>query len=177
MLRIFEKVIGMLKAYMRSSSLSLVVFMLAATTHAEQNLEVKILDRQDNAQNYTYVVPSYSTSTTSANAYCSSTVNCNASSNTNTISTANYAGSYEVRGATLSLQLPDGRIAVVNCSAKINWTEWTNPNVYRSCRVPLVTIIQADFDGDKAKLKWPVSIDGKKLQTETYKILGVIDKP
>jgi hypothetical protein len=36
---------------------------------------------------------------------------------------------------------------------------------------------QAEFDGDKAKLKWPVSIDGRKMQSETYKILAVLDKP
>jgi hypothetical protein len=30
--------------------------------------------------------------------------------------------------------------------------------------------------GDKAKLKWPVSIDGKKMATETYKILDVLGK-
>jgi len=34
--------------------------------------------------------------------------------------------------------------------------------------------IQAEFDGDKAKLKWSVSIDGKKLESETYKIVGVM---
>jgi hypothetical protein len=33
-----------------------------------------------------------------------------------------------------------------------------------------------DFKGDKAKLKWPVSIDGKKMEAETYKTLGVLDK-
>ena len=36
--------------------------------------------------------------------------------------------------------------------------------------------IQVEFSGDKAKMIWPVSIDGKKLQSETYKILGVLDK-
>lgn len=25
-------------------------------------------------------------------------------------------------------------------------------------------------------LKWPVSIDGKKIESETYKILGILDK-
>ena len=35
------------------------------------------------------------------------------------------AGSYQVRGATLALQLPDGRVAVVNCDSKTNWTEWS----------------------------------------------------
>jgi hypothetical protein len=82
-----------------------------------------------------------------------------------------------VQGATLSLQLPDGRIAVVNCKGKFNWSDWSNPNMYRSCRVPLVADVQAEFDGDKAKLKWSVSIDGKKMESETYKILAVLDKP
>jgi hypothetical protein len=40
-----------------------------------------------------------------------------------------------------------------------------------------VDSIEADFKGDNAKLVWSVSIDGKKMQTETYKILGVLDKP
>jgi hypothetical protein len=47
----------------------------------------------------------------------------------------------------------------------------------RSCRTPLVDDIQVDFNGDKAKLIWSVSLDGKKMQSETYKILGVLDKP
>jgi hypothetical protein len=34
-----------------------------------------------------------------------------------------------------------------------------------------------EFSEDKAKLKWPVSIDGKKIESETYKILGILDKP
>jgi len=40
----------------------------------------------------------------------------------------------------------------------------------------LVNNIEAEFDGDKAKLKWSVSIDGKKMQSETYTILAVLDK-
>jgi hypothetical protein len=40
--------------------------------------------------------------------------------------------------------------------------------------MPLVDDVQAEFDGDKAKLKWPVSLDGKKLESETYKILAVL---
>jgi hypothetical protein len=39
-----------------------------------------------------------------------------------------------------------------------------------------VNNIQVQFHGDKAKLRWPVSIDGKKLESETYKILAVLDK-
>jgi hypothetical protein len=81
-----------------------------------------------------------------------------------------------VTGATLSLQLRDGRVAVVNCASKLNWTEW-NMNAYRSCRVPLVNTIRAEFDGDHAKLKWSVSLDGRKMESETYKILAVLEKP
>ena len=37
--------------------------------------------------------------------------------------------------------------------------------------------IEAEFKGDSAKLIWPVSLDGKKMQSETYKILGILDEP
>jgi len=40
--------------------------------------------------------------------------------------------------------------------------------------MPLVDDIEAEFNGDKAKLKWVVSIDGKKMESETYKILPVL---
>jgi hypothetical protein len=42
--------------------------------------------------------------------------------------------------------------------------------------MPIVDELQVEFSGDSAKLKWPVSIDGKKLESETYKILGILDK-
>ena len=47
----------------------------------------------------------------------------------------------------------------------------------RSCRIPLVDEIQAEFHGDNAKLEWPVSLDGKKMQSETYKIVAILGKP
>jgi len=43
--------------------------------------------------------------------------------------------------------------------------------------MPLVDTIQADFHGDNAKLEWVVSLDGKKTQSETYKIIAILDKP
>jgi hypothetical protein len=46
----------------------------------------------------------------------------------------------------------------------------------RSCRVPFVSDIEAEFDGKSAKLKWPVSIDGKKMDSETYRIIAVLGK-
>jgi hypothetical protein len=52
-----------------------------------------------------------------------------------------------------------GRAAVVNCE-----------------RIRVVESIPAELRGDKAKLVWVVSLDGKKTQSETYKVLAVLDK-
>lgn len=41
---------------------------------------------------------------------------------------------------------------------------------------PMVDDIKAEFKDDNAKLFWPVSIDGKKLESETYKIIGVVER-
>jgi hypothetical protein len=65
--------------------------------------------------------------------------------------------SYDVRGAMLSLQLPDGRIAVVNCTSKTKWTDLHHPDqLTRSCRIPPdnTATLQAKFDGAEAKLSW-----------------------
>jgi hypothetical protein len=43
--------------------------------------------------------------------------------------------------------------------------------------MPLVDNMPAEFKGDNAKLVWVVSLDGKKMQSETYKVLAVMDKP
>jgi hypothetical protein len=84
--------------------------------------------------------------------------------------------SYHVRGATFTLQLPDRRVVVVNCESKFQ-ERFAGAGNHRSCRIPLVDEINADFHGDKAKLEWVVSLDGKKTQSETYKILAILGKP
>ena|SRR6201996_2675174 len=145
-----------------------------------QKLDVKIVDRQDNETEYTYIVPGHFSSQSNAYANCNGSdnfVNCNGSSTTNGYSTPAHQVSYHVRGATFSLLLPDGRIAVVNCESKFAEHFAGPAGNHRSCRKPLVENIQADFHGDKAKLEWVVSLDGKKTQSETYKILAVLDKP
>ena len=85
--------------------------------------------------------------------------------------------SFKVHGATFTLQLPDGRLAIVNCESKFAEHMAGRVGNRRSCRTPLVDSIEADFNGDNAKLIWPVSLDGKKMQSETYKILGILDRP
>ena len=143
-------------------------------------LVVTIIDHQNNSGSYTYVVPGYSNAHSSTNVSCNDlgdNVNCTGITRSEGTSTPALIRSYKVTGATLSLQLPDGRVAVVNCESKLNWTEWKLNQVYRSCRVPLVNGVHAQFDSDKAKIFWSVSIDGKKMESETYKIVAVLDKP
>jgi hypothetical protein len=155
------------------------LFLSSASFASAQKLDVKIVDRQDNETDYTYVVPGHFSSQANSSVNCSNSfnsVNCNGTTTTNGSSTPAHQVSYHVRGATFSLQLPDGRMAVVNCESKFAERMAGPAGNHRSCRVPLVDDIKAEFKGDKAKLVWVVSLDGKKMQSETYKVLAVLGK-
>jgi hypothetical protein len=156
------------------------VFVVSASASAfAQKLSVKIIARQDNETEYTYVVAGYSSSNSNTNVNCSgdsSNVNCNGSTRTTGTNTPAQQVAFRVRGATYSLLLPDGRVAVVNCESKFKERMAGPQGNRRSCRMPLVDDIEAEFNGDKAKLKWNVSLDGKKIASETYKILAVLSK-
>ena len=140
----------------------------------------RCVDRKDNETDYSYVVPSsfssYSNSTASCNGNPDNVI-CSGSTTTNGFGTPAHHVSYQVQGATFPLQLPDGRAAVVNCRSKFAERMAGPSGNHRSCRVPLVDNIEADFHGDNAKLEWVVSLDGKKKQSETYKVLAILDKP
>jgi hypothetical protein len=161
--------------------LVILVFVLSAVAPAfGQKLSVKIINREENETEYTYVVPGYLSSNSNTSVNCSaggSSVNCNGTTNTTGTITPAHEVSFHVRGATYSLQLPDGRVAVVNCESKFAEHMAGHAGNHRSCRMPLVDDIEAEFNGDKAKLKWNVSLDGKKSESETYKILAVLAKP
>jgi hypothetical protein len=156
------------------------LILVSAAPASAQTLFVKIIDRQDHDTDYTYIVPGHLISNSTAYVNCNggiNSVNCNGSSTTTGSSTAAHQGSYHVRGATFSLLLPDGRGAVVNCDSKFA-EHFAGPRGnHRGCRMPLVDNIQAEFHGDNAKLIWVVSLDGKKMQSETYKVLAILDKP
>jgi len=124
-------------------------------------MEVTVIDRQDSETEYTYQ-PGIHSGSTAVNA-------------TTTAKPAKST-SFQVSGATLSLQLPDGRVAVVNCDSKFQ-AHLAGQTDRRSCRKPPIDEIKADFKGSNAKLSWPISVDGKKVESETYRILGVIPKP
>jgi hypothetical protein len=136
-------------------ALAVFLLILGFTSLAPaQKLKVKVVNREDQDNSYDY-----------AGVY--------------TIggSTTETATTFHVTGATLTLQLPDGRRAVVNCASKFAEHFAGVAGNRRSCHVPLIDDIEAEFHGDSAKLSWNVSIDGKKSQSETYKILGVLAKP
>jgi hypothetical protein len=156
-----------------------VVIVLGICTFAcsAQKMNVKIIQRQNNETGYSNFIPGHSSSSSNTNVNCygdSTNVNCSGTTTTNGYSTAPKEVSYSVTGATFSLLLPDGRVAVVNCVSKYSPRgDYVNR---RGCRMPLVDEIQVEFKGKNAKLIWPVSLDGKKLESETYKILAVNDK-
>jgi hypothetical protein len=157
-----------------------VLLIVFSTSALAQRFDVKIIDRQDNETNYTYVVPGHFSSQSNSNVNCNgldTNVYCNGSSTTNGYGTPAQQVSYNVRGATFTLLLPDGRSTVVNCESKFAEHMAGPAGNHRSCRKPLIDNIQAEFHGDKAKLMWVVSLDGKKMQSETYKVLAVFDKP
>jgi hypothetical protein len=144
---------------------------------AAQKLQVKIINRQDSETDYWYVVPGYAYSNSNASVNCIgdlNTTNCNGSGRTTTTNVPGQQVSYHVRGATFTLKLPDGRVAVVNCESKFAERMAGPRGNRRSCRMPIVDDVNAEFKGDKAKLEWPVSLDGKKMASETYKIVAVL---
>ena len=165
---------------MKKTAALVLTILVCATSASAQKLAVKIIDRQDNDTDYTYVVPArwFSNSNTNVNCGGSDTnVNCNGSTNATGTITPAHQVPYHVRGATYTLQLPDGRAAVVNCESKFAEHFAGHAGNHRSCRMPLVENIEAEFHGDKAKLIWVVSLDGKKMESETYKVLAILDKP
>jgi len=153
--------------------------LVCAIPASAQKLSVKIIDHQEHDSNYNYFVPGHSYSNSNANVNCNggdNYANCTGTGTTSTTSTPAQHGSFSVRGATFSLLLPDGRIAVVNCDIKFAEHFAGAAGNHRNCRQPIVDNIQADFHGGSAKLEWVVSLDGKKTESETYKVLGILDK-
>ena len=126
-------------------ALAVILLSVCSPVALAQRVPVKVLDRQDSARDYSYAFANDS--------YL-------------------VAQNMTLRGATLTLQLANGDRAVVNCTSKFQ-ERFAGPGNVRSCRVPLVDEFEAEFKGDKAKLYWPTSLDGKKTESETYKIIAV----
>lgn len=126
------------------------LLLTSVASASAQKLNVKIIERHDSEDEYDYAA---------------------------VYENVAVGKTFKVHGATFTLLLPDGRLAVVNCESKFAEHMAGRAGNRRSCRMPVVDDIQADFKGDKAKLIWPVSLDGKTLRSETYSILGILEKP
>jgi hypothetical protein len=126
------------------------LIMLSVLPAYAQKLDVKVVNRQDQEDSYDYAA---------------------------VYNNVAVGKTFKVHGATFTLLVPDGRLVIVNCESKFAEHMAGRAGNHRSCRMPLVENIQVEFKGDKAKLMWPVSLDGKKIESETYKILGIMDKP
>jgi hypothetical protein len=154
------------------------LLVFASMLSATEKIRVKIIDRRDSENAYSYSAPQEVQSNSRTDVNCATypnSANCSATTNTTGTITPPRQISYSVHGATFSLLLVDGRIVVVNCDSKYKLRgDHINR---RSCRTPLVDEIEVEFSKDNAKLYWPVSIDGRKIESETYKIIGVINKP
>lgn len=143
--------------------------LLLGTPARATRIGVQIIERRESNTEFTVSYPGYAQSNCSISAYSNQAhVDC---SQTNAPASV---AAYHVQGFLLTLRLPDNRLVLVTCEKKANWSEW-NTNWYRSCRHPLTDAVEADFAGDNAKLEWSVSLDGKKKQRETYKIIAVLD--
>lgn len=157
--------------------MAIVCLGTCATAVCAQKLEVSILNRQDSDINYFAVIPGHSTAAAdNHNPYCSLDPNpaeCSPATSGNALLSSQGEVTYNVVGTTLSLLLPDGRVALVNCVNR--YSPRGNYINRRSCGMPLVERVQAEFSGKTAKLKWPIGADGK-TESATYKLLALLEK-
>jgi hypothetical protein len=161
----------MSKAHWLGLVVAFVGSLSCVSTLSAQKLEATVLYRQNSDNDYRAVVPGYSKASPEGYVDCAGdTTNpeCFATTRSNPGEV-----SYTVVGTTVSLLLPDGKVAVVNCVNK--HSAYGNSLSRRSCGMPLVEHVQAEFKGNTAKLKWPVG-PAAKIESETYKIVALLDK-
>jgi hypothetical protein len=150
------------------------LFSLAASlpSASAEKLQVNVLYRQDSDVMYHAVVPGYSGPNADITGACTldpDPANCPAPQQ------ASNEPIYTLVGTTLSLGLPDGRIAVVNC---VNRHSANGNFVNRhSCGMPLGERAEAEFTGQSAKLSWTLGSNNNKTASETYKVVAVLAKP
>ena len=154
-------------------------FLLIATSVQSvraQKFEATVLYRQTSDSNYFAVIPGYTSTPDEGGTDCSLeplSEACAAPSRTNGAIASQGEVAYNLVGTTLSLLLPDGRVALVNCVNK--YSSKGNYINRRICEMPLVEHVEAELNGKSAKLKWPVGADGK-IEAETYRIVTIFDK-
>jgi hypothetical protein len=153
----------------------LAVLTLATCTPPSpaQKLEATVLYRQDSDINYFAVIPGYSSHVAEDSSTCTLDPDPAVCSGQNQLLSAQGEVTYNVVGTTVSLLLPDGRIALLNCVNK--YSARGNYVSRRSCGMPMSEHVQAEINGKTAKLRWTVGADNKN-ESETYKVLALLDK-
>jgi hypothetical protein len=152
------------------AALSLVYSVGSASA---QKIDVSVLYRQDSDNRYIAIIPGYTGPEADITGACMldpDPANCPRVDATMT----DGSPTYMLVGTTLSLLLPDGRIALVNCQNRFS-SKGTYIN-RRSCGMPMVQHVQAEFVGQSAKLEWPVGTDSRKTESETYKVVALLAK-
>lgn len=127
---------------------------------ADERVEVRIVNVEVTTHGY---------STAAAVSARSRTSCTGASCATQTRGSVRPGASYELDGAVLTLQLPDGRTVVVYCTppGRFVFTQ-------RSCRYPRSETAQAELKRKKIELFWTVAtLDGREAVSETYEVLSV----
>jgi len=142
-------------------------------TVSAQKFDATVLYRQNSDSGYSALIPGYSNP---ASPDCAADVGNPACYNPTQVeqtgSTPNPV-SYNVIGTTLSLLLPDGKIAVLNC---INKYSSRGNYISRGCGMPRVEHVQAEFKGKSARLQWPIASEGKRTESEKYTVVAVLEK-
>lgn len=142
---------------------------------AAQKVPVNVLYRQDSDVVYHAVIPGYSGPNADVTGACTldpDPANC---PDPNLNADPKGLPTYLLSGTTLSLGLPDGRIALVNCVSRHS----ANGNYINrhSCGMPMTERADAEFSGQSAKLSWTLAQNGNKTESETYRVVAVLPKP
>jgi len=139
-----------------------------------QKLDATVLYRQSSESGYSALIPGYSAP--DAPDCAADVANAECFRPTHVYEAGPGAVSYNVVGTTLSLLLPDGKIAVLNCINKSKYSSRGAYIVLRNCGMPMVEHVEAELKGDTAKLEWPVAPDSKKIESENYRVVAVLEK-
>ena len=142
---------------------------------AAQKVPVSVLYRQDSDIVYHAVIPGYSGPDADVTGAC--TLDPDPANCPDPKQNEDLTGipSYLLSGTTLSLGLPDGRIALVNCVSSHS----TNGNYINrhSCGMPLTERADVEFNGQSAKLSWTFGQNDKKTESENYRVVAMLAKP
>jgi hypothetical protein len=152
---------------------AIVCFVICADSVNAQKLDATVLYRQSSDSAYSVLVPGYSAA--GAPDCAADVANSECFRPTTPVSETSPV-SRSVIGTTLSLLLPDGKVAVLNCVNKSKYSSRGAYIVLRNCAMPMVEHVEAELKGDMAKLEWPITPDGKKTESEKYKIVAVLDR-